>query len=156
MIFKFLRSFPKPANFRSKITRASKNIYDIYIYLTQILTHITMPSPKKQKQKTLILYLLCFVIWKISKLRLRYDYTNTICSTIRQNSPFFSKQYRKFAFPRQTLLRSPLKNLTMENWLNYLVMTTYTLPSVCVFSILFPLHFLCCRQGEFVSQSRES
>ena len=150
MIFKFLRSFPKPANFRSKITRASKNIYDIYIYLTQILTHITMPSPKKQKQKNLDLVPSLFCHMKDIKIKTSlwlHKYYLLL---------FFSKQYRKFAFPKQTLFRSPLKNLTMENWLNYLVMTTYTLPSVCVFSILFPLHFLWCRQGEFVSQSRES
>ena len=32
----------------------------------------------------------------------------------------------------------------------------YTLTSVCIFSILFPIHFLRCWQGEFVYQSRAS
>ena len=31
----------------------------------------------------------------------------------------------------------------------------YTLTSVCIFSILFPIHFLGCWQGELVDQSRE-
>ena len=29
-------------------------------------------------------------------------------------------------------------------------LTLYTLTSVCIFSILFSIHFLMCRQGEFV------
>ena len=34
-------------------------------------------------------------------------------------------------------------------------LTLYTLTSVCIFSILFPIHFLGCWQGELVDQSRE-
>ena len=30
----------------------------------------------------------------------------------------------------------------------------YDLTSVCIFSILFSIHFLRCQQGEFVSHSR--
>ena len=33
-------------------------------------------------------------------------------------------------------------------------LTLYTLTSVCIFSILFSIHFPRCWQGEFVSQSR--
>ena len=35
-------------------------------------------------------------------------------------------------------------------------LTLYTLTSLCIFSILFSIHFLRCRQGEFVQQSRAS
>ena len=35
-------------------------------------------------------------------------------------------------------------------------LTLYTLTSVCIFSILFSIHFLRCWQGEFVWQSRAS
>ena len=33
------------------------------------------------------------------------------------------------------------------------ILTLYTLTSVCIFSILFSIHFLRCWQGEFVEQS---
>ena len=39
-------------------------------------------------------------------------------------------------------------------WLEFWLLNSYTLTSVCIFSILFSLHFLRCRQGEFVRQSR--
>ena len=35
-------------------------------------------------------------------------------------------------------------------------LTLYTLTSVCIFSILFSIHFPSCWQGEFVSPSRAS
>ena len=35
-------------------------------------------------------------------------------------------------------------------------LTLDTLTSVCIFSILFSIHFLRCWQGEFVEQSRAS
>ena len=35
-------------------------------------------------------------------------------------------------------------------------LTLYMLTSVCIFSILFPVHFLRCWQREFVEQSRVS
>ena len=41
-----------------------------------------------------------------------------------------------------------------DNLVCYL--TLYTIASVCIFSILFPLHFLKCWKGEFVSQARAS
>ena len=34
--------------------------------------------------------------------------------------------------------------------------TIYTLTSVCIFSILFSVHFQRCWQGEFVKKSRAS
>ena len=36
------------------------------------------------------------------------------------------------------------------------LLTLYTLTSVCIFSILFFIHFLRCWQGEFVYQSNTS
>ena len=39
---------------------------------------------------------------------------------------------------------------------NFLDLTLYTLISVCIFSILSIIHFLKCRQREFVQQSRAS
>ena len=44
-------------------------------------------------------------------------------------------------------------NLQRGNYL-YFLLTLYTLTSVCIFSILFPMHFQRGWQGEFVSQSR--
>ena len=38
----------------------------------------------------------------------------------------------------------------------YCLLTLYTLTSVCIFSILFPIHFLRYWQGEFVKKSRAS
>ena len=35
-------------------------------------------------------------------------------------------------------------------------LTLHTQTSVCIFSILFSIHFLTCRQGEFVYQSKAS
>ena len=39
-------------------------------------------------------------------------------------------------------------------WLEFWLLNSYTLTSVCIFSILFSLNFSRCRQGEFVKQSR--
>ena len=39
-------------------------------------------------------------------------------------------------------------------WVEFWLLNGYTLTSVCIFSILFSLHFLRCWQGEFVKQSR--
>ena len=49
-----------------------------------------------------------------------------------------------------------LKILQMKAFGGGLQLTLYTLTSVCTLSILFSKHFLGCRQGEFVSQSRAS
>ena len=39
-------------------------------------------------------------------------------------------------------------------WLEFWLLNSYTLTSVCIFSIPFSLNFSRCRQGEFVKQSR--
>ena len=39
-------------------------------------------------------------------------------------------------------------------WLEFWLLNSYTLTSVCIFSILFSLNFSRCWQGEFVKQSR--
>ena len=40
--------------------------------------------------------------------------------------------------------------------INKCLVTLYALKSVCIFSIMFSIHFLRCWQGEFVEQSRTS
>ena len=39
---------------------------------------------------------------------------------------------------------------TLTIYLKAYFLILYTLTSVCIFSILFSIYFLCCRQGEFV------
>ena len=49
------------------------------------------------------------------------------------------------------------KNSRWKLWMLQLIcLTLYILTSVCIFSILFSIHFLRCWQGEFVWQSRAS
>ena len=53
---------------------------------------------------------------------------------------------RIYIFPCLTLV---------TNWKHLSIKTTpYTLTSVCIFSLLFSIHFQRCSQGEFVQQQR--
>ena len=54
---------------------------------------------------------------------------------------------------------SKVENILLSFYSIFLILyflTLYTLISVCIFSILFSIHFLRCWQGEFVQQSRAS
>ena len=58
-----------------------------------------------------------------------------------------------YAIPCKSVLKSISDLLT---WDNTVWLTLCTITSVCIFSILFFIHFSTCWQGEFVKQSRAS
>ena len=58
--------------------------------------------------------------------------------------------------PWKLILNLPLVNFQIYHNMLLPLWTLYTLTSVCIFSILFFIHFLRCWQGEFVYQSKAS
>ena len=68
------------------------------------------------------------------------------------------KEDHRLMFARQ--LRSPQLYIQAILYIyktDYMMsLTLYTLTSVCIFSMLFFIHFLMCWEGEFVQQSRGS
>ena len=63
---------------------------------------------------------------------------------------------RRMQSPWKLILNLPLVNFQIYHNMLLPLWTLYTLTSVCIFSILFFIHFLRCWQGEFVYQSKAS
>ena len=67
--------------------------------------------------------------------------------TVIRNSKWFCGSL----WPEECLENEVSGSTWQSKWCKW---TPRTLTSVCIFSILFPVHFVRCWQGEFVQQSR--
>ena len=82
-------------------------------------------------------------------------FCNTTGVSIALNSwPFVDQGVIYFIWTRKDQNENDSLTDKNEGTEHTCVQTLYTLTSVCIFSILFSIHFLRCWQGEFVQQSR--